>query len=80
MASISPTLRRAIRERRVDGEQQYKIAIRADVHPSLLSHILNGSIRLQPGDLRVLKIAAAVGVPPDEAFAEDEHEVEDVLR
>ena len=44
------------------------IARQLDVHPSLLSHLLNGSIPIRENDPRVLRLAQALGVPAEEAF------------
>lgn len=72
MLTISPVLRRAVLEQRSNGVRLYVIARRLDVHPSLLSHLLNGSIPIRENDPRVLKLASALGVPADQAFAEIE--------
>lgn len=68
MVKASQELRRRILERRLDGERQYSIARRARLHPSLVSHILNGSTPIQPNDARVLRLANALGVPAEQAF------------
>lgn len=68
MLKVSRELRRRIFERRIVGERQYQIAHRAGLNPSLVSHLLNNSIQIQPADARVLRLADAVGVPPDRAI------------
>jgi hypothetical protein len=50
-------------------EKGYVIAERAGIHHAVLSRILHGVERLQPGDLRVLAVAREVGVPAERAFA-----------
>jgi hypothetical protein len=69
LLTISLRLRLALLELRAKGVRQYVLARRVGLHPSLLSHIINGSIPLHENDPRVLRIAAAVGVPADQAFA-----------
>lgn len=69
MLMISPAVRRAVLEKRLHGVRQCDIARRLDLHPTLLSHLLNGSIPIRQDDARVLRIAAALGVPANEAFS-----------
>ena len=52
--------------------RQYQLAHLADVHPGTLSAWLNGIYRVRPGDARILKIAKVLGVPEDQAFAEQD--------
>lgn len=70
MLAISETLRRQIFERRMAGERLYVIARRAALHPTLVSHLLNGSKPIQQDDPRVHRLADAVGVPADQAIQE----------
>ena len=49
-------------------EPQYKVAIRANVHPSLLSKWLIGAQKVNSGDPRLLKIGKILGLTPDEIF------------
>ena len=65
---VSEKLRVAVWRRRIHGEKQYEIAHRANLHPSVLSALLNAIIPIRPNDERVKAIGAAVGVPPDECF------------
>ena len=71
MLRISSELRRQIFERRMSGERQYAVAHRAGLHPSLVSHLLNGSAPIQKDDVRVFRLARAVGVPADRAIEDD---------
>ena len=67
---VSDELRRRVFERRMTGERQYQIAHKARLHPSLVSHILNGSISIHYLDPRVLALARVVGVPAERAFSD----------
>jgi hypothetical protein len=66
---------------KLSDERMYKLAQRAGLHPSMLSHwirrISNGP---QPGDRRAIVLGALVGVPPERCFASepktDPHEIE----
>jgi transcriptional regulator with XRE-family HTH domain len=69
LLTISPALRRAIFERRMQGERQYLLALRLGLNPSFVSHILNGSLPVRHNDPRVLRLAEAVGISADQAFA-----------
>jgi transcriptional regulator with XRE-family HTH domain len=66
---VSDALRRAVADLRSRGVRQYELARDLGIHPSLISHLVNGSIPIRPHDERVLRLAAALGVPPDQAFA-----------
>lgn len=71
MLTLSDNLRRRIFDRRMAGERLYQIARRADLHPSLVSHLVNGSKPIRRWDERVFRLAEAVGVPADQAIADD---------
>ena len=66
MWRVSHELRRRVIERRMTGEQ-YALDRRAGLHPTLVSHILNGSTPIRRGDQRVARLAAALDMPSDEA-------------
>ena len=68
MVVVSQRLRSALWEKRRDGAKQFELARRADMHPSQFSQIVNDIIPIQPGDERVKRIAAVLGVPVTEAF------------
>ena len=46
----------------------YKIAQRAGVHPAVLSRLIHGAEPVRAGDERILRVAALLGVPADEAL------------
>jgi plasmid maintenance system antidote protein VapI len=48
--------------------KSYQIAHLAGLHPSTLSKIINGIERVFPNDPRVLKVAAVLGLTPEECF------------
>ncbi|MCC7241199.1 MAG: hypothetical protein IT180_04685 [Acidobacteria bacterium] len=74
IVAVSPTLKRAVWERRAAGERQAHIAQRArtsdgqPLDPVWVSKALCGLTTIRPGDPKVLALARAVGVPATEAF------------
>jgi len=68
MLMIAPALKRAVFEKRLQGVRQCDLAYQVGLHPSLLSHLLAGSIPIRHNDARVLRVAQALGIPADEAF------------
>ncbi|MGA2462798.1 MAG: helix-turn-helix transcriptional regulator [Thermodesulfobacteriota bacterium] len=64
---ISQRLRVAVK---LSDLRAYKIAHRANLHPSTLSRIVNGIENVTPGDPRVLRIAEALGLKPADCFEE----------
>ena len=75
MPVISPTLRQAVFAHRAKGVRRYVLARRLHVHPSLLSHLVNGSIPIRDNDPRVLTLAAVLGVSAEHAFVHEPTEV-----
>ena len=65
---IALPLKSAVLELRARGVKQYQIARKLEMHPSALSQLLNGAIPIRENDPRVLKLAAIVGVAPEDAF------------
>jgi len=49
-------------------EPAYKIAVKAKIHPSMLSKLLHGAERIRPEDRRVLAVARVLGLSPDDCF------------
>ena len=49
-------------------EPAWKIAQSAEVDPSILSKIITGSLRVRPGDERVLRVAKVLGLSPAKCF------------
>jgi len=47
---------------------QYSLAWKAGIHPVTLTQIVTGYIRPLPGDKRVLKVAAILGIEPGECW------------
>ena len=64
---ISKKLKRAVR---LSPHRNYKIARAAGVHPSTLSQILCGIVRVKNGDERVIRIGKVLGLKPDECLEE----------
>src|SRR5207244_246047 len=54
MVRVSQALKLAVLRKRADGVRQYTIARRADLHPTVLSNILNEAVPIHPYDARVL--------------------------
>ncbi len=65
---ISETFRVAIK---LSPLKSYQIAQAAGLHPSTLSKIVCGIEKTMDGDLRVLKVAAVLGLKPEECFRGD---------
>ena len=66
---ISSTLRAAIENAPI---RQYQLATLANLHPSTLSKILNGSARLRRFDGRVLAVARVLGIDPSKALDDED--------
>jgi transcriptional regulator with XRE-family HTH domain len=66
--TVSSRLRAAVWAKRAEGIKVHQLAAACGLHPSTFSQIVCDLVPLQPDDQRVLKIAAAVGVPATEAF------------
>jgi transcriptional regulator with XRE-family HTH domain len=50
----------------------YKLAVRAGVSPSWLSMVIHGARRVERGDVRLLRIARALGLDEAEMFSDSE--------
>jgi transcriptional regulator with XRE-family HTH domain len=48
--------------------RQYEIAHKAGIHPSVLSRIVCGIDKTEPGDLRVLRVAKVLGLRKKDCF------------
>jgi len=46
----------------------YRLAHMAGIDPNVLSKITRGIIMVKPGDDRVLKVGAVLGLSPEECF------------
>ncbi|MCH7747546.1 MAG: helix-turn-helix transcriptional regulator [Acidobacteria bacterium] len=62
---VSERLRVAIK---TSPERQYRLAHQIEVHPSVLSHWLNGITDPRVGDPRIIALGQLVGVPAAECF------------
>jgi hypothetical protein len=71
MGAISQTFRLELLKQRAAGVRVYQIADAAQVRRSTLSGIVGGSIQVRPGDPRVLRVAAFLGLTPDECFDDE---------
>ena len=65
---ISQRLRLEILRARLRGERQYVLAQRAGIHPTTLSQILRGSIAVEFGDERIVRLGALLGLSPRSCF------------
>jgi plasmid maintenance system antidote protein VapI len=68
---VSVRLKDEIWRRRRAGVRQYKLAQAVELHPTLLSMMLNDMLRLAPNDARVIKLGKFLGLQPDECFDVD---------
>jgi hypothetical protein len=50
-------------------EPQYRIGLRCGIPPGVVTALIRGYAPVSPDDPRVLKLAAAVGLPPERAFS-----------
>jgi hypothetical protein len=50
------------------AQRSYQIAHAAGMHPSTLSRLITGAERTKPGDARVLRVAAVLGLASEECF------------
>jgi hypothetical protein len=55
-------------EYRAAGGRQYEKAREANLHPTLVSSLLNDIVPLRENDPRVLALGKALGVPDAECF------------
>ncbi len=63
--TISDKLRVAVK---TSAQRQYRLAHQIQVHPSVLSHWLNGITDPRPGDPRIVELGRLLDVPADECF------------
>ena len=65
MMVLSRRFRDAVK---LHGEPAYRLAVRADFHPTTLSKLLHGAVRVRPGDPRVIAVGRQLGLDADECF------------
>jgi hypothetical protein len=58
---------------RMADKPAWQIAIKAGVHPNVLSKIMSGALPIRKGDDRVLRIARVLGLSERMCFEEDDH-------
>ncbi len=68
---ISQKLRAAIK---LSPVRMYRLAQQAGLHPSTLSKLLNGIVPVRPGDPRVVRLGALLGLDPEDLFEGGEPE------
>jgi hypothetical protein len=68
---VSQRLRLAVKSSRF---RSYELARVATVAPGTFSAWVNGVVSVHEGDVRILRVAAALGVPPHDCF-ESEPEI-----
>jgi DNA-binding CsgD family transcriptional regulator len=71
MVSISPELQLEVLRLRAAGIRQYQIALKAGLHPSVVSALLKGAVPIATGDARVLALGRVLGVPADRCFSNE---------
>lgn len=50
----------------------WKIAYAAGIHPNVLSKIISGAVRIQPGDARVIRVGEILSLSADQCFDDDD--------
>ena len=53
------------------SKPQYKIAWEAGIHPTVLSQMVNGYIKVNIDDPRIISIGRLLGLSPEECFELD---------
>lgn len=70
--ALSETFANALFRYRRGGGQMYRLAMSAGLSPSAFSAMLHGARQVSPGDARIVKIGAELGLSPDECFEADQ--------
>ena len=65
---VSKRLKFELLKRRLDGEPQYRLAARANLHHTTVSALLHDTFPIDRQDARVLRLGALLGIPEDECF------------
>jgi hypothetical protein len=68
---LSETAKREIWKRRQAGVRQYKLAQAAQIHPVILSQMINDVWPIRQDDLRVNRLAGVLGLRIDECLVDD---------
>ena len=55
---------------KLNNDPAYRIAWKANVHPNVLSKLLNGIEKPKPADSRIIAVGAVLDIPPAECFEE----------
>jgi hypothetical protein len=66
---LSERLRFELFRARANGTPQYRLALRAGIHPTTLSLMLNGGMRIVRTDERIHTLGRLVGLNSDECFS-----------
>lgn len=66
--AVSERLRLELLKARARGVRQYEIARSANVHPVVLSTLVNSMTPIRDGDPRVVRIGKVLGLTEDECF------------
>lgn len=53
---------------KLSEKRAYQIAHEAGLHPSALSSLLNGIVKVKHGDPRVIAVGRVLGIPAEECF------------
>jgi len=68
---ISKELRESIK---LSDMRAYQIARLADLHPSTLSQIMRGIVKIKKWDERVMRVGKVLGFEPEKCFSEEDEE------
>jgi hypothetical protein len=66
---LSERFQLEIMRARLRGVRQYQLAMRVGLHPSSFSQMLHGSIPVELGDPRIIKLGATLGLTAADCFA-----------
>jgi hypothetical protein len=53
---------------KLGDEPAYRPAMRAGVHPTVLSRLMNGAEKVKPNDERIVAVGREIGLRADECF------------
>ena len=53
---------------KLSSKPHYQIAHEAEIHPSMVSQIINGIVKVEKGDQRVIRIGKIIGLSETECF------------
>jgi len=58
---------------KLSKKRAYEIAIKAGLHPSTLSRLVNGIDKIKPDDPRIIAVGKILGIPAEDCFEEESY-------